>query len=86
MVSIPGLEDPLEKETAIPWTEESGELQSIGSQRVGYYLATKQQLSSTLKTELSLSRQQKLQVQGLTPINSHRYISQTFWSLIQIYF
>ena len=39
--SIPGLEDPLEKEMAIhpsilawkiPWTEESGELQSMGSQ------------------------------------------------------
>ena len=38
-----GQEDPLEKEVAthssilarkIPWTEESGELQSMGSQRV----------------------------------------------------
>ena len=38
--SIPGLEDPLEKETAphysvlawrIPWTEELGRLQSMGS-------------------------------------------------------
>ena len=27
----------------IPWTEESGRLQSIGWQRVGYDLATKQQ-------------------------------------------
>ena len=43
-------EDPLEKEMAthssilawrIPWTEEPGGLQSIGSQRVGHYLATK---------------------------------------------
>ena len=42
-VQSPGWEDPLEKETAthssihawrIPWTEESGGLQSIGSQRV----------------------------------------------------
>ena len=42
--SIPGLEDPLEKEMAthssvlawkIPWTEETGRLQSIGLQRVG---------------------------------------------------
>ena len=41
--SIPGLEDPLEKEMAthsnilawrIPWTEEPGRLQSVGSQRV----------------------------------------------------
>ena len=45
MFSIPGWEDPLEKGMAtdssiltwkIPWTEESGELQSIGSQRVGH--------------------------------------------------
>ena len=40
-----GWEDPLEKEMAthsrilawrIPWTEEPGGLQSVGSQRVGY--------------------------------------------------
>ena len=40
-----GREDPLEKEMAthssivawkIPWTEEPGRLQSIGSQRVGH--------------------------------------------------
>ena len=44
-------EDPLEEETAthssvlaweIPGTEEPGGLQSIGSQRVGHHLATKQ--------------------------------------------
>ena len=43
--SILGQEDPLEKEMAthsrilawkIPWTEESGRLQSMRSQRVGY--------------------------------------------------
>ena len=43
--SIPGLEDPLEKEMAthssilagrIPWTEEPGGLESMGSQRVGH--------------------------------------------------
>ena len=42
--SIPGQEDPLEEEMAthssilaweIPWTEEPGGLQSMGSQRVG---------------------------------------------------
>ena len=41
-----GREDPLEKETAIhsgildwkiPWTEEPGGLQSMGSHRVGHY-------------------------------------------------
>ena len=48
-----GGEDPLEKEMAthssilaweIPWTEESGGQQSVGSQRVGHKSATKQQL------------------------------------------
>ena len=43
--SIPGSGDPLEKEMAIhsstiawkiPWTEERGRLQSMGSQRVGH--------------------------------------------------
>ena len=43
MTSILGLEDPLEEEMAthssilaweIPWTEKSGGLQSMGSQRV----------------------------------------------------
>ena len=47
---IPGLEDPLEKEMAthssilaweIPWTDESGGLQSMGSQRVRHNLTTK---------------------------------------------
>ena len=44
-VRFPGWEDPLEKEMAIysstlawkiPWTEERGRLQSMGSQRVGH--------------------------------------------------
>ena len=47
-----GQEDPLEKGIPthssilawrIAWTEEPGELQSVGSQRVGHDLATKQQ-------------------------------------------
>ena len=47
-----GQEEPLEKETAthasilaweISWTEEPGELQSMGWQKVGHDLATKQQ-------------------------------------------
>ena len=45
-----GQEDPLEKETTthssilawrIPWTEEAGGLESMGSQRVGHDLVTK---------------------------------------------
>ena len=48
-----GQEDPLEKEMAthsrilawkIPWTEEPGSLQSMGSQRVGHDLATEHAL------------------------------------------
>ena len=51
-VQFLGWEDPLEKEMAnyssilaweIPWTEEPGELQSMGSQRIGYDLRIKQQ-------------------------------------------
>ena len=51
-VQFLGWEDPLEKEMAnyssilaweIPWTEEPGGLQSMGSQRVGYDLGVKQQ-------------------------------------------
>ena len=47
-----GQDDPLEKEMAncssilaweIPWTEETGRLQSMGPQRVGHDLATQQQ-------------------------------------------
>ena len=49
---IPGSGDPLEKERTthssilaweLPWTEEPGRLQSIGSQRVRHDLTTKQQ-------------------------------------------
>ena len=50
-----GREDPLEKETAthpsilawrISWTEEPGGQQSMGLQRAGHDLATKQQLDT----------------------------------------
>ena len=53
-----GQEDPLEKEMAthssnlawrIPWTEEPGGLQSVGSQRVGHDLATKRTIATMLK-------------------------------------
>ena len=51
-----GWENPLEKEMAthfsvlawtVPWTEEPGMLQSMGLQRVGHNLVTKQQQSLT---------------------------------------
>jgi len=50
-VQFVGWEDPLEEEVAthssilaweIPWTEETSGLQSMGSQRVGHGLVTKQ--------------------------------------------
>ena len=56
-VGTPGQEDPLEEEMAthpsilaweVPWTEEPRGLQSMGLQRVGHDLATKQQQLKTL--------------------------------------
>ena len=53
-VTFLGWEDPLEEEMArqscildykIPWTEEPGGLQSMGSQRVGHNLVTKHRAS-----------------------------------------
>ena len=53
-----GWDDPLEKEMAthfsilawrIPWTGEPGGLQSMGSQRVGHDLLTKQQITTTTR-------------------------------------
>ena len=49
-------EDPLEKEMGthssvlaweIPWTEQPGRLQSMGSQRVGHNIVTKQRIRSS---------------------------------------
>ena len=53
-----GREDPLEREVAthssilaweVPWTEEPGGLQSMGSQRVGCDMATEQQSQDSLE-------------------------------------
>ena len=58
------LEDPLEKEMAtlsrilvweIPWAEEPGELQSMGSQRIGHDLVTKQQQQQGYVNYISIS-------------------------------
>ena len=68
-----GKENLLEKEMAthtsilaqrIPWTEEPGRLQSMGSQRVGHHWATKVSLSFTpcLLLELKMVR---LNLEGL---------------------
>ena len=62
--SVPGQEDPLEKEMAtrfsipvwrIPWTEEPGGLQSMGSQRVRNDLVTEQQ-SAAQQSKARLGR------------------------------
>ena len=59
-------EDPLEKEMAahssilawkIPWTEEPGRLQSMGSQRVGHDWATKQNCSHKMHSVCSETTQ-----------------------------
>ena len=59
-----GEEDPLEEEMAthssilawrIPWTEEPGGLQSMGSQRVGHNLATEQQQMAVITLMYSSS-------------------------------
>ena len=54
-----GWEDPLEKRKAthpsilawrIPWTEDPGGLESMGSQRVGHTLANKQQQQHVMRS------------------------------------
>ena len=61
--SIPGLGRSLEQGMAthssilswrIPWTEEAGRLQSMGSQRAGQDLVTEQQVSEDKITEFNL--------------------------------
>ena len=58
-------EDPLEKGMAtdssvlawrIPRTEETGRLWSVGSQRVGHHLATKQQQNGNIYCAIKVSR------------------------------
>ena len=60
-----GREDPLEKEMAthsgvlawkIPWTEETGRLQSMGSQRIGHNWATSPHLLLGRKAVTNLGR------------------------------
>ena len=68
-----GREDPLEKEMAthsnilawkIPWTEEPGRPQSVGSQRVGHNWATLLSLSTNVLTEWTGTS-----IQGRTPLS-----------------
>ena len=59
-----GWEDPLEKEMTsyssvlawrIPWTEEHGELQSVGLQRLGHDWATDRESAGTMLFSLKYS-------------------------------
>ena len=83
-VRILGQEDPLEKEMAthssilawrIPWTEESGGLQSMGSQRLLHNLATEQQQSykSSGLPPLNLTLSLTLRTLPLTSHFWHRH-------------
>ena len=78
-----GWEDPLEKGMTthfsilawrIPWTEEPGGLQSIGSQRVGYDLAIQQQQQHTEYTK----NFQNSAVRKHTPTHQQGRLSQRF--------
>ena len=64
LASTPGWEDRLEKAMAthssilareIPWTEEPGELQSMGSQRAGHDSVTNQTTNSIIQCLLTKS-------------------------------
>ena len=66
-----GWEDPLEKKMAthsgtvaweIPWTEEPGGLQSMGSQRVGHDLATEKQHSLSIYLYLPTFLNEKIKI------------------------
>ena len=74
-----GQEDPLEKEMAthssilawkIPWTEEPGGLQSMGSQRVRHDWVTRQQ-AALKKNKIKCN---------LNKCPEHKYRNAQFWS------
>ena len=74
-----GGEDPLEKEMAthssilawdIPWTEEPGGLQSMGSQRVGHDWVQ----FSTIKQDTSMSRR-RICLPDFTVIETNKWVS-----------
>ena len=70
-----GWEDPLEKVTTthssilawrIPWTEESGGLQSMGSQRVGHDWVTKQTVNDLIWIDCFWKDQRMRWLDGIT--------------------
>ena len=72
-----GREDPLEKEMAIhsstiawkiPWTEEPGRLQSMGSQRVGHDCATSLKVEKHPQTKVSPCDSEMLRLSRKRPL------------------
>ena len=90
-----GQEDPLEKTMAtrssilawrIPWTEEPGRLQSMGSQRVGQDWETD---TFTFKQKLSFFKKQDKTAKGMEPLNSlsvHLLVKEMFvvWQIFYL--
>ena len=75
-----GWEDWLEKEMAthsnilvweIPWTEEPGGLQSMGSQRVGYSLMTKTTTTKEVHFEVLGATSQSSSPEGILEHRNH---------------
>ena len=82
-------EDPLEKEMAphsstfawkIPWTEEPGRLQSMGSQRVGHDWATKLSLSFLLYTTTHTTIKINLKSERNQPYKLMYYKITSIWN------
>ena len=89
-----GWKDPLEKEMAnhssilawkIPWTEEPGGLQSMGSQRVRHDFATKPPtrcLTCSQGLGMPSKANQPFQTEGLSLVNNNRVkhgLDETVW-------
>ena len=89
-----GQEDPLDKEMAthsstlawkIPWTEEPGRLQSMGSQRVGHNWATSLSLCTTLKRNYAMRKTKDFRSYGIctySPISRCRCNSSMAYFLV----
>ena len=89
-----GPEDPLEKEMAthsstlawkIPWTEEPGRLQSMGSQRVRHNWATSLSLSSLplFVKDIKMQRQMQSLVQVYCQYMKSQIWTQTYYQYLQ---
>ena len=89
-VQSPGWEDPLDKEMAthssilaweIPWVEEPGMRQSIGSQKFGFDLVS-QSVQSLSGVQLFVTRWTAAHQASLSIINSQSLLKLMFISLV----